>query len=169
MSEFTLRAATAAEVAEIWELNQTEVPHVGDITLAQMHSHFQNAARFTVVRTAPAATGVGKLAGFLLAFDETASYQSPNYLWFKARYPDFVYVDRLAVAPEFRKSGIGRRLYADIEAFALPRTRRVTCEVNLRPSNETSLRFHRGIGFNEVGVQDTDGGEKTVSLLLKTL
>ncbi len=41
----------------------------------------------------------------------------------------------------------------------------LTCEVNVRPRNEPSLRFHHSIGFREVGQQDTDGGNKTVSLL----
>ena len=39
------------------------------------------------------------------------------------------------------------------------------CEVNVRPRNDASLRFHHSIGFREVGQQDTDGGNKTVSLL----
>ena len=39
------------------------------------------------------------------------------------------------------------------------------CEVNLRPRNERSLAFHAAIGFREVGRQDTDGGNKHVSLL----
>ena len=43
------------------------------------------------------------------------------------------------------------------------------CEVNVRPRNDTSLEFHRSIGFREVGQHDTDGGTKTVSLLELTL
>ena len=35
----------------------------------------------------------------------------------------------------------------------------------MRPRNEASLLFHHSIGFREVGQQDTDGGNKTVSLL----
>lgn len=36
---------------------------------------------------------IGELSAFLLAFDERADYDSPNYLWFRERYPRFVYVD----------------------------------------------------------------------------
>jgi predicted GNAT superfamily acetyltransferase len=39
------------------------------------------------------------------------------------------------------------------------------CEVNVRPRNDASLEFHQSIGFREVAQQDTDGGNKTVSLL----
>ena len=41
---------------------------------------------------------IGELDAFLLAFDQDARYDSPNFLWFRARYPRFVYVDRIVVA-----------------------------------------------------------------------
>jgi len=37
---------------------------------------------------------IGNFDAFLLAFDQGADYDSPNFLWFRARYPRFVYVDR---------------------------------------------------------------------------
>ena len=40
---------------------------------------------------------VGKVDAFLLAFDQDATYDSPNYRWFCERYPRFVYVDRVVV------------------------------------------------------------------------
>ena len=45
----------------------------------------------------------------------------------------------------------------------------MTCEVNLRPPNPGSMAFHRAMGFDEVGTQNTEGGSKTVSLLVKRL
>jgi uncharacterized protein len=33
---------------------------------------------------------IGNLAAFLLAFDQDARYDSPNFLWVGARYPRFV-------------------------------------------------------------------------------
>ena len=48
---------------------------------------------------------IGKVDAFLLAFDQDARYDSPNFIWFRARYPRFVYVDRIVVAPDLR--GIG--------------------------------------------------------------
>ena len=47
--------------------------------------------------------------GFLIAFDQNADYRSPNFLWFKARLPRFVYVDRVAVA-EAERGGAARDL-----------------------------------------------------------
>src|SRR6266513_4775456 len=34
---------------------------------------------------------IGDADAFLIAFDERATYDSPNYLWFRRRYPRFVY------------------------------------------------------------------------------
>ncbi|NNE42793.1 MAG: GNAT family N-acetyltransferase, partial [Gemmatimonadetes bacterium] len=45
----------------------------------------------------------------------------------------------------------------------------ITCEVNTRPRNDGSLRFHARLGFREVGTQETEGGAKAVSLLEKRL
>jgi predicted GNAT superfamily acetyltransferase len=45
---------------------------------------------------------IGEVDGFLMAFDQGAAYDSPNYLWFRQRYRRFVYVDRVVVAPAAR-------------------------------------------------------------------
>ena len=57
---------------------------------------------------------VGRLEAFLMAFDQDAAYDSPNYLWFRSRYPRFVYVDRVVVANAARGRGHARRLYTDL-------------------------------------------------------
>jgi predicted GNAT superfamily acetyltransferase len=41
---------------------------------------------------------IGQIEAFLLAFDQQADYDSPNFLWFRNRYPRFVYIDRIVVA-----------------------------------------------------------------------
>jgi predicted GNAT superfamily acetyltransferase len=45
----------------------------------------------------------------------------------------------------------------------------MACEVNIRPPNDESMRFHTRLGFGEVGTQVTDNGSKEVALLLKEL
>src|SRR4051812_2035101 len=49
-----------------------------------------------------------------LAMDQDADYASPNFQWFRARYPRFVYVDRIVVAPSARGRGYARLLYRDL-------------------------------------------------------
>ena len=110
-----------------------------------------------------------RLAAFLVGLRPGSSYQSPNYRWFCERYDDFAYVDRVAVARDFRRHGLASRLYDDF-ANRMPDTVSVmTCEVNIRPPNDESLRFHERLGFRQVGSQETENGAKEVALLAKSL
>jgi len=57
---------------------------------------------------------IGEADALLLAFDQAAPYDSPNFLWFRRRYGRFVYVDRVVVDPAARGRGYARLLYADL-------------------------------------------------------
>ena len=113
---------------------------------------------------------IGRLDAFLLAFDQDARYDSPNFIWFRARYPRFVYVDRIVVAPSARGRGCARRLYDDLfEHAARAGNDRVVCEVNKTPPNPASDAFHAALGFVEVGSASVHGGSRTVRYLSHTL
>ena len=112
----------------------------------------------------------GDLDAFLLAFDQGADYDSPNFLWFHSRYHRFVYVDRIVVAPSARGRGHARRLYQDLFEHAVRMGHeRVVCEVNLDPPNPASDAFHAAFGFVEVGRGMLGGGSKTVRYLSRML
>lgn len=109
------------------------------------------------------------LAGFLVAMTPDVPYGSGNFKWFCERGDDFVYIDRVAVSPWFRKRGIASRLYADVEKYARRRgAGRLTCEVNVRPRNETSLAFHGRMGFSGLDERETEYGLR-VLMMEKTL
>jgi uncharacterized protein len=113
---------------------------------------------------------IGKVAAFLLTFDQDADYDSPNYLWFRERYRRFVYVDRIVVAPAMRKRGLAHRLYEDLfRAVHAAGHERVVCEVNSNPPNPASDAFHASLGFAEVGHAAIHGGAKTVRYLARPL
>jgi hypothetical protein len=113
---------------------------------------------------------VGALDAALIAFDQDAAYASPNFLWFKARYPRFVYVDRVVVAPSARGRGLARTLYEDLFATARDAGHeRVVCEVNSVPPNPASDAFHARLGFDVVGDASIHGGAKTVRYLMRSL
>ncbi|UUX50750.1 GNAT family N-acetyltransferase [Nisaea acidiphila] len=142
-------------------LNEAEVPHVNSIDTDGFSWFLETADYFRLVRD-------GKLvAGFLIGFLPGRPYDSLNYRWFESKFPSFLYIDRIVVSPAVRGRGVGRLLYDDFAEFATGRADRLTCEVNLRPANETSMRFHLKYGFEEVGRQETEGGTKEVSLLAK--
>jgi uncharacterized protein len=107
---------------------------------------------------------------FLIAFDERADYTSENFLWFRQRYPRFVYVDRVVVAPAHRGKGLAKRLYADlIDRARAAGQALITCEVNSDPPNPASDAFHAALGFQAVGQAGLEGGAKTVRYLALTL
>ena len=72
---------------------------VGKALLALNNAHAQELSWLEAERLeyliseAFLARRIGRLDAFLLAFDQDARYDSPNFIWFRARYPRFVYVD----------------------------------------------------------------------------
>jgi predicted GNAT superfamily acetyltransferase len=112
----------------------------------------------------------GSIDAFLLAFDQDADYDSPNFLWFKSRYARFVYVDRIVVAPAARGHGHARRLYGELfDQARRAGHERIVCEVNVAPANPASDAFHAALGFQEVGSGKIHEGAKTVRYLLRPL
>ena len=109
-------------------------------------------------------------AALLLAFDQSADYDGENYLWFRSRFDEFLYIDRVIVAEDYRRYGIGRMLYAEVfrRAAAIGHTR-VVCEVNLIPPNPVSDQFHAALGFKEIGRATIDSDLKTVRYLAAQL
>ena len=113
---------------------------------------------------------IGALDAFLLAFDQDAPYDSPNFLWFRERIPRFVYVDRVVVATSARGRGLARTLYHDLfEQAAKAGHERVVCEVNSRPPNPESDAFHAALDFAEIGYASIHGGAKDVRYLSRAL
>jgi predicted GNAT superfamily acetyltransferase len=129
---------------------------------------FADAPRFThLVAQAFFARHIGTSA-FIIAFDETAAYDSPNYLWFRERFPRFVYVDRVVTAAAARGLGHAGTLYNTL--FELARAAGhecVTCEVNADPPNPGSDAFHAKLGFTPIGRAAVNG--KTVRYFSRPL
>jgi predicted GNAT superfamily acetyltransferase len=106
---------------------------------------------------------------FIIAFDENADYDSPNYLWIKARFPRFAYVDRVVTAAAARGRGHAATLYhALFEAAARAGHTQVTCEVNADPPNPASDAFHAKMGFAPIGSAALPNG-KTVTYFARPL
>lgn len=158
-----IRDTAAHDLEAALALNNANVPALNELDLAEL------ARLVSISHTALTAEVDGEFAGFCIAFAPGADYGSLNYGWFSRTYVDFVYLDRIAVDPAFRRYGIGRAFYAELIGRVTGVHPMITCEVNVRPRNDASLHFHHSIGFREVGQQDTDGGAKTVSLLALVL
>jgi len=168
MSDSALRSVGPADVLRDSAL--------GGALLALNNAHAQELSWLEAERLeyliseAFLARRIGELDAFLLAFDQDAQYDSPNFIWFRARYPRFVYVDRIVVAPSARGRGCARRLYADLFEHTIRAGHdRVVCEVNTIPPNAASDAFHAALGFVEVGTASIHDGSRTVRYLSQTL
>jgi uncharacterized protein len=107
---------------------------------------------------------------FLIALDQDALSQSPNFQWFRSRYERFVYIDRVIVAPSQRGRGMARVLYEELFAAAVQAGHvLIGCEVNFEPPNPASDAFHEALGFSEVGRARLAAGKKIVRYLTRRL
>lgn len=159
----TVRDASSADLEWVLRINNQAAPAVNELDLKQLQKLADMADFFRI------ALHDERRSGFLLALSPDAPYQSANFLWFKSRYPEFVYIDRVVIAPDSRRLGIGRVLYADVISHAELTAPLLTCEVNIRPANPGSALFHSGQGFAEVGQQEIEGSDKRVSLLAREI
>jgi hypothetical protein len=155
-----IRDLAAGDHHAVHAINEAGTPGVHTASLEEL------AAITRMSCIALVAEDDGAVVAFCQVLAPGAPYRSVNYRWFSERYDDFVYLDRVAVAPDHRGRGIGAGLYAEVERRASAAW--FTLEVNLVPRNEGSLRFHARHGFHEVGQQDTDYGAR-VSLMAKRL
>jgi predicted GNAT superfamily acetyltransferase len=160
---FEITDVTTTDLVAVLALNESEVPHLGKVNIEQMHWFASNAAYFRVAKSDE------RLAAFLVGLRPDTDYASLNYRWFCDRYEDFAYIDRVAVAAFARRHGLASRLYDDFAASMPDSVKSMTCEVNVRPPNDDSMRFHTRLGFREVGTQVIENGSKEVALLLREL
>jgi uncharacterized protein len=133
----------------VWALSPLDEP---GLTLARSRAHLALVCEYD-----------GQVAAFTIVYAPGSAYESVNYAWHAQRWDDFLYLDRIAVDPEFRRRGIANALYDRAEEAALPRGRLV-CEVNSEPPNVESLAFHRARGYREVGHLTQPDGHQTVML-----
>ena len=160
-SPFAIRDVLEHDLEQVLRINEAVVPAVNSIDLEQMRWFRENAAYFRV------GAREEEIASFLIGMRPGTSYQSPNYLWFCEAYDDFGYIDRVAVHESARRFGLATRMYEDFESSLPAAVDVLTCEVNIHPPNESSMRFHERYGFQRVGFQHTDGGAKRVALMEK--
>ncbi len=158
MSEFVLRAGTAADAAAVLALNNASVPHVNTLDEATLAQIVAMSGHYTVAEDAEG------ILGFVLCIPSGRAYWSENYAWFGERYDAFLYLDRVAVHSRAQRRGVGRALYDDLHARSRGRWPCITLEVNLRPPNPVSDAFHLAMGYEAVGVRETDGGAKALRM-----
>ena len=91
----------------------------------------------------------------------TSKYQSENYLFFSNQLSQFIYIDRIAVDLPFRQKGLGTQFYNELERIRGERPV-ICCEVNSKPLNEPSIRFHKKNEFEACGTKDFEDGHSVI-------
>ena len=153
-----IRDVREHELDHVLALNNAAGPTILPLDTVKVGRFFDNAEYFRIAEVD------GHIAGFLIALRENGDYESPNFQWFRERYPAFVYIDRIVVAKPYRGLGLGRVFYADATSYAEVRVPVLSCEVFLEPRDDVSVLFHGTYGFHEVGQQIMPGVDKRVSL-----
>jgi uncharacterized protein len=154
-----LRSAQPADFPSILALNEESVSFLSPLDQPRLSALHQQATLHLV------AVEDDAVIAFILLLREGAAYDSPNYQWFAARYPRFVYVDRVVVSDRHRGRRVANLLYERVFAHARGLgSPVVVCEFDVDPPNPASERFHAKFGFQEVGRQTVAAGKKLVSL-----
>lgn len=164
MTNIAVRSATEAGFDRIVALNADVVQD----TSAMDRARLQHLHALSVLHRV--ALVDERVVAFLIAMRDGAAYANDNFGWFSARYPHFIYVDRIVVDAAASGMGVGRRLYQDVFDRARQHDIEViACEYNIEPPNPASKAFHERLGFREVGRQSVADGSKQVSLQILPL
>ena len=155
MDEF-LRVFTEGDfdesyIEDIYSINQDNVPEVGSLNSLDQQQKLLSISSYHSILLKD-----NELIGFAICFRESRPYWSENYKYFENKLDRFLYVDRIAIRSEYRRQGHAKRMYEDIFNFANQDDLTVTAEVNTKPANQGSIRFHEYMGFMEVGVRSFD-------------
>ena len=102
---------------------------------------------------------------YLHANPSLSEYSSPNFLYFKKKYNDFMYIDRIAISEKYHRKGFGSLIYKELynqsKNLGIP----LCCEVNTKPINQQSLDFHKKLEFSII--EEISFGKKIVAMLVK--
>ena len=167
MSNFqpTTRNIEIADLARVLEINNANTPGVSELTLSELETDIKNCLHALAIDNEH-----GEVCAFCITFAPDAPHAGVNHQWFAERYKSFVYLDRIAIDSNHQNRGLGALLYQTVEQRMLESAEHslLCCEVNLEPPNPGSLRFHKRIGFTELG-QRTFNDFNRVSLLGKNI
>jgi predicted GNAT superfamily acetyltransferase len=159
----TIRDVREHELDSVLALNNAAGDSILPMDAAKVRFFWEHADYFRV------AEQDGLITGFPVALGQDAPHDSPNFLWFRERYPRFLYIDRIVIARPRRGGGRGRAFYADVQSFAEVRWPLLCCEVFLQSGNDPAMLFHGSFGFREAGQQVMAGTGIRASMLTKEM
>ena len=168
MSTFqpVVRNIEIADLPRVLEINNANTPGVSELTFTELETDLENSLHALAIDNEH-----GEVCAFCITFAQDASDAGDNHRWFAERFKSLVYLDRIAIDSNYQNRGLGLVLYQAVEQHMLNSGEYslLCCEVNLEPPNPGSLRFHRRIGFTEVGQSIPENANYRVSYLSKSI
>ena len=159
-----IRPIRVEDYLDILRINSEAARHVAKLDERELH---RLVALARVAWVAERTTGV---CGYLLAMSNSDDYDGEEFCGFEQRLlQPFMYIDQIAIDFNLRRGGIASQMYERLMRWSLEHNRFVLCcEVNLRPPNPTSMKFHEVLGFEPLGEMQTSDG-RLVALFCKHL
>ena len=134
------------DILSIYSINQANTPEVGSLKSVGKLKELLHMSSLVIV-----ARINNEIIGFVVCLEAGAAYKSLNYKYICKEAKKFVYIDRIAIKNQHRRSGVGKSLYEVIINYSEKSELPVYCEVNTKPRNQPSLDFHKKIGFFKIG------------------
>ena len=147
----------------IINLNKENMPAVGVLDEKSYNRFLKYSDYFKLVKYD------NQFIGFMIGLLSNRPYDSVNYKWFEKNYKSFIYIDRIVISFKYQNKGFGTLFYDDFRDYFKDSYSSMTCEVNIIPKNDISMKFHKKYGFKEVGQQRTENSKKLVSMQLLSL
>lgn len=153
---------TESELIKVLERNNENSPALGKLDKLALSSLLKELLIPPLVKDQE----TGEWVGILFLLNQKSRYESLNFQFFKERYREFFYVDRVAIFEDFKRMGYGSLIYHSLKK-TLPKSSFIALEVNLKPLNQASLDFHARQGFLPVGEGEV-GGKVVQYMILNT-
>ena len=144
----------------IFNLNQLNIPALGSLEDLNHLKNLINSSSFIAIIKIN-----NNLLGFAIVMGSLSEYSSPNFLYFKKKYNDFMYIDRIAISEKYQRKGFGSLIYNELYNQSKNLVIPLCCEVNTKPINQQSLDFHKKLGFSII--EEISFGKKIVAMLVK--
>jgi len=153
--DYLIQAINKIDIYNCFQLNQANTPNVGSESYKNFEDLIINADYTLCIKNK-------EVIAFAICFadtDKTIEYlNSVNHKNFKELIKminNFLYVDRIAVAENYRHLGIGSELYKKIINYGKSQNNTsVAAEINYLPiKNDISFNFHKKHGFEEIATK----------------
>ena len=94
----------------IFNLNQLNIPALGALEDLNHLENLFNSSSFIVLIKIN-----NNLVGFAIIMVSLSEYSSPNFLYFKKKYNNFMYIDRIAISEKYHRKGFGSLIYKELD------------------------------------------------------